>query len=185
MDVLPGTIFSAPFSIYDPDELYTPADGYLSRNGQQWILTAPVEMGAVFNKTKLYTAQVTIPEDADPETVWYVGIPVYLISDLSDFDWLQLGPFKVVSPYATESAQAAQSALLSQINANAGFVSKLMKGNLVTDVTANPYNMVWTDRETGAELLRKEIRDVNGNPVTSTSQIVGQLIEVPPFLPLP
>ena len=58
---------------------------------------------------------------------------------------------------------------------------KLLEADQVIDTGSDPWQLVWIEKGTGGlgvgvELLRKDIKDTDGNPVTSTTVVPGQTV---------
>lgn len=68
---------------------------------------------------------------------------------------------------------------LSDLNQLLTAVQLVLEADLVVDKTTNPaaWELVWYQRGTLIEQLRKPIKDVDGNPIASTGTVVGAFQE--------
>lgn len=57
---------------------------------------------------------------------------------------------------------------------NVDFIRNVLEADAEVDTSANPWQLVIKHKTTGAELIRKDLKDVNGNGITSITKIIGQ-----------
>ena len=57
------------------------------------------------------------------------------------------------------------------------FIKNVMEADAVVDTSANPWQLVVKHKTTGAELIRKDLKDVSGVGITSIKKIIGQYKE--------
>ena len=67
------------------------------------------------------------------------------------------------------------SPVASQASADA--IRNILEGDTEIDKTATPWQIVVKNKTTGAELIRKNLKDVNGANVTGTTTVIGQIKE--------
>lgn len=85
------------------------------------------------------------------------------------------------NPYTGTPPTAA--AIRQEIDSNStqlALLAKLAQADLVIDTDVSPWALVWIEKDTGAlgvgtELLRQTLRDVNGDPITATTTVIGQV----------
>jgi len=81
---------------------------------------------------------------------------------------------------ATATQSAAAAALVAYdppTGAELEYVKKVVEADVVVDKTQTPWEIVWREKGTATELFRKQLKDVDGANVTSTSTVIGQAVE--------
>jgi hypothetical protein len=58
--------------------------------------------------------------------------------------------------------------------ADVAFIRSVLEGDAEVDTTVTPWQLVVKNKTTGAELIRKALKDVTGASITSTTQVIGQ-----------
>lgn len=61
-----------------------------------------------------------------------------------------------------------------RVHDDAAWLRKLTEAQRVIDQTTEPWQLVLKDRETGAELLRYDLQDENGDPIASIETFVAE-----------
>lgn len=56
-------------------------------------------------------------------------------------------------------------------------VQKVLEADLMVDTNVSPWDLVYLQRGTATELLRKNLTDVSGNPITATTTVVGNALQ--------
>jgi len=57
------------------------------------------------------------------------------------------------------------------------FVKNVIEGDATVDTGATPWQMVITHKDTDAELIRKDLKDVSGGNIAATTTVIGQQTE--------
>lgn len=85
--------------------------------------------------------------------------------------------------YSLATAPPTAVQIRQEIDSNStqlALLAKLAQADLVIDTDVSPWALVWIEKDTGAlgvgtELLRQTLRDVNGDPITATTTVIGQV----------
>ena len=63
-----------------------------------------------------------------------------------------------------------------RVHDDAAFIRQLTEAQRTIDQTAEPWQLVLTDRDTGAELARYDLRDANGDGIDSIETFVAEQV---------
>jgi len=55
-------------------------------------------------------------------------------------------------------------------------IQKLQRADMKIDKTGTPWLIIWLEKGTDTEIMRKELKDVNGNNIAALGVIIGQHI---------
>jgi len=90
------------------------------------------------------------------------------VSGLSTFD----PETETVVVENVNDCKADVSALATQVTAD--FIKNVLEADAEVDTSANPWQLVIKHKTSQAELIRKDLKDVNGVGITSITKIIGQ-----------
>lgn len=62
----------------------------------------------------------------------------------------------------------------NQLPVDVAFIRSVLEGDAEVDTTVIPWQLVIKNKTTQAELIRKNLKDVTGANITSTTQVIGQ-----------
>ena len=84
-----------------------------------------------------------------------------------------------VSRYTAPALVQAPSGagLTATQDANLTFIKDVTEGDATVDKSGTPWEWVIKKKGTATELVRKELKDTDGNDVTATSTVIGQHTE--------
>lgn len=83
--------------------------------------------------------------------------------------------FMVIPANVYDSLVATDKELAQQETSD--FIKNVLEGDTEIDTTADPWQIVVKNKTTQAELIRKDLKDVNGTGITSIKKIIGQYKE--------
>lgn len=106
-----------------------------------------------------------VPNNSEFNTA--IGTITTAISALNDLSELQ------VETIVTEAINDAALASSSMLTA----VQKMVEADVTIDKTVTPWAVVWKERGTATEILRKRLKDVDGVNITSVSTVIGQTVQ--------
>lgn len=75
------------------------------------------------------------------------------------------------------SLRLATAGYTAPDNATIAAIEKLVGADWIIDTAVSPWQLVLRERGTAVELLRKNLRDVNGTAITAATQIIGQQLQ--------
>lgn len=84
-----------------------------------------------------------------------------------------------ISRYTANSLEEAPSGagLTATQDANLTFIKEVTEGDATIDKSGTPWDLVIKKKSTATELIRKELKDTDGNAVTGITTVIGQQVE--------
>lgn len=113
----------------------------------------------------LQTSVNDVPNNSEFNTA--IGTITTAIAALNDLDATQIET--IVTEVITDAALASASMLTT--------VQKMVEADVTIDKGVVPWAVVWKERGTATELLRKRLKDVDGGNITSVSTVIGQTVQ--------
>jgi len=69
------------------------------------------------------------------------------------------------------------AAILAAVDTEVAFIKNVMEGDVSIDITTTPWQAVVKIKSTDTELIRKDLKDKDGNNITSVNAMIGQYKE--------
>lgn len=138
--------------------------------------TVPDAAGVAATPAEVATALTNIHLDhllaANYDPAAKPGVATALLNELVEDDG-------GVSRYTANALEEAPSGagLTATQDGNLTFMREVAEGDAVIDTSGTPWQLVVTQRTSGAELIRKDLKDVAGGNVVATSTVIGQQTE--------
>ena len=187
LNYVPNVITTGDYDVYNLNGDVKVANTAYDRTKTFGVVTEiNPPAGSEMALTSAYDAAKTAAQAGDEMTLTEAYDAAKTAAQAGDEMALTDGYDTAIAALAKEAdATANKEAVIAAIPSVAGLASQasadaiqnILEGDTEIDKTATPWQIVVKNKTTGAELMRKNLKDVDGSDVTSTTTVIGQIKE--------